>query len=47
MDMGEMDVPVGFPGERRKISLIDGSASTVFFTCIMLPLETLHPRTVV
>ena len=24
-------VPVGFPGEQRKMSLIDGSASTFFF----------------
>jgi hypothetical protein len=34
MDAREMSVPVGFPGEHRKMSFINGSASIVFFTCI-------------
>lgn len=29
-----MSVPVGFPGEQRKMSLINGSASTAFFICL-------------
>jgi hypothetical protein len=36
MDAREMSVPVGFPGEHRKMSLIDGSESIVFFTCKQL-----------
>src|SRR5712672_3280024 len=45
MDAREMSVPVGFPGEHRKISFIDGSASIVFFTCITLRLTMFSPRT--
>ena len=36
MDTRDMSVPEGFPGEHRKMSLIDGSASIVFFTYITL-----------
>jgi hypothetical protein len=47
MDAREMSVPVGFPGEHRKISFIDGSASIVFFTCMILRSTMLSPRTVI
>jgi hypothetical protein len=47
MDARDMSVPVGFLGEHRKISFIDGSASIVFFTCILVTLRVtmFNPRT--
>jgi hypothetical protein len=36
MDVREMGVPVRFPGEHRKIGIIDRSPLIVFFTCKML-----------
>lgn len=32
IDESEMSVPVGFPGEQRKTSLIEGSAEMAFLT---------------
>src|SRR5712671_8041064 len=47
MDAREISVPVGFPGEHRKISFMDGSASIVFFTWTTLLSTMFSPRTVI